>query len=69
MRCVVCGTEIPQERLEALPNTQYCVECSQEKRHRVFPMYSHKTAPELVIISANDTEAIRRAERANRRSR
>ena len=28
MNCQDCQTEIPQERLEALPGTKYCVKCS-----------------------------------------
>jgi len=32
-RCVVCGTRIPDERLEALPDTAYCVkDASREER-------------------------------------
>lgn len=35
-RCIVCGKEIPAERLEALPYTLMCVSCAsaQEKRNR-----------------------------------
>ena len=28
--CIRCGQEIPEERLEALPETRLCVGCSQE---------------------------------------
>jgi YteA family regulatory protein len=28
-RCSVCGRAIPEERLEAIPETQLCVECSE----------------------------------------
>lgn len=28
MLCQDCGAEIPKERLEALPNTKYCVKCA-----------------------------------------
>lgn len=32
-RCVVCGAQIPDERLEALPDTAYCVkDASREER-------------------------------------
>lgn len=30
-RCVVCGTDIPYERLEAVPYTAYCVEHTPER--------------------------------------
>ncbi|MCQ2582724.1 MAG: TraR/DksA family transcriptional regulator [Treponema sp.] len=35
-RCVVCGKEIPEERLEALPWTTMCVQCASaaERRNR-----------------------------------
>jgi hypothetical protein len=29
LRCEFCGKEIPPERLEILPDTTTCVECSQ----------------------------------------
>jgi hypothetical protein len=29
-RCRVCGAEIPQERLEVIPDTLVCVKCSQK---------------------------------------
>jgi RNA polymerase-binding transcription factor DksA len=29
--CELCGKVIPKERLEALPETKRCVECSREK--------------------------------------
>lgn len=30
--CDVCGTEIPEERLEAIPATSLCVQCSTDRR-------------------------------------
>lgn len=35
-RCLVCGKEIPQERLEALPYALMCVSCAnaEERRNR-----------------------------------
>lgn len=29
-KCQECGTEIPKARVEALPNVQYCIKCSDE---------------------------------------
>jgi RNA polymerase-binding transcription factor DksA len=29
MKCIDCGAEIPKARLELLPNTTYCVKCSE----------------------------------------
>lgn len=31
MICTECGTEIPMERLEILPDTKTCVKCSSVK--------------------------------------
>jgi DksA/TraR C4-type zinc finger protein len=28
--CRICGAEIPQERLEVIPDTMVCVKCSQK---------------------------------------
>jgi DnaK suppressor protein len=30
--CDACGTEIPEERLEAIPATSMCVQCSTDRR-------------------------------------
>lgn len=30
--CDICGTEIPEERLEAIPATSLCVQCSTDRR-------------------------------------
>ena len=34
MNCVICKNEIPPKRLEVLPNTKTCVNCSQESPKR-----------------------------------
>ncbi len=67
--CNICNTKIPLERLEILPYTKTCVNCSTEKRKVVFSVYDHKTAPSLVIIDGDNYEAIRLAERAHFRAR
>lgn len=33
-KCVVCGQEIPRERLEAVPETPYCVRDAAREEHR-----------------------------------
>lgn len=33
-RCDVCGREIPEERLEALPATPLCMRCAAQRRPR-----------------------------------
>jgi RNA polymerase-binding protein DksA len=32
--CINCGKPIPQARLEAIPQTPYCVDCQQELERR-----------------------------------
>ena len=67
--CAKCGSEIPEMRLEALPNTTRCVKCSDEKGYKGYMVFDHKTAPNIVLVPKEDEEAIRIADRANARSR
>jgi hypothetical protein len=69
MQCEHCGSPIPQERLEALPNTTMCKPCSENNPAPFLArmIYSHKTAGELFV--ARNTEDIRRLEREYRRAR
>jgi hypothetical protein len=69
MSCNSCGGEIPPIRLEIFPDTQCCASCSTTPKNRVFMMYSHKTAGEIVAVNGADTEALRIAEREYRRCR
>ena len=67
--CRICGAEIPEERIEAIPGTTTCVKCTTVKSVHGFMVFGHKTAGELVMISPDDTEAMRQAQRSNKRSR
>jgi hypothetical protein len=72
MDCIYCKNEIDFDRYEFLVETNrsmVCISCSSENRAVGFLSYSHKTAPELVMIPANNKEKIRRCERVNRRAR
>jgi hypothetical protein len=72
MRCVSCHFRIDHERAEFIKEfsrPQVCRECSTERRAVGFMDYGHKTAPQLVMCSANATETIRILHRANRRAR
>jgi hypothetical protein len=72
MNCIYCKTDVGIDRYEFLVETGrkiICKECSMEQRAVGFLSYSHKTAPELVMVPANNKESIRRCDRANRRSR
>lgn len=68
-KCKVCGKSIPQERLEALPDTTTCVEHSNATARVGFMSFAHKTAPSLVMLDAEDTEAVRLARNAFLRKR
>ena len=69
MKCFDCQMEIPQARLDALPDTEYCVHCADNYTERVVGrmIYSHKTAGELVL--ARGKENIRRLNREYARAR
>jgi hypothetical protein len=72
MNCVYCKNCVGVDRYEFLIETGrkiICKDCSVENRAVGFLSYSHKTAPELVMIPANNKESIRRCDRVNRRAR
>ena len=70
MNCKDCGTEIPKERIE-LGYSDYCVKCSDNHNAGVvgFMDFAHKTGGEIVIVKRDDAEALRLADRANKRAR
>lgn len=69
--CKKCGQPIPHERLEILPNTHTCVHCSDVGTVIGFmvPTANKGCAPEIQMVSTKDTEGVRQALRAHRRSR
>ena len=69
VQCEKCGTEIPAERLECLPNTKTCVECSTVKKVVGFMVFDHKTGGTPILVNPDDKETLRQAQRANRRAR
>ena len=69
MYCVSCNVQIPLERLEALPSTKHCLNCSDVTKPIGMMVWAHKTAPTLAIIDSNDIESVTKAVRANKRSR
>lgn len=68
-KCMKCDCEIPAMRLEALPNTTTCVGCSRVSSYVGFLDWSHKTAPEIVMIPSDQRENIRRAQAISERRR
>lgn len=67
--CNVCGKPIPPERVEAIPDTLTCVDCSTVQKYKGFLVFGHKTGGETVLINPSDKEALRQAKRFNRRAR
>lgn len=47
VRCEFCGKEIPPERLEILPDTSTCVQCSQTK---------HYSEEEVLGLNSSETQ-------------
>ncbi len=69
MNCFDCGNEIPEARLQAVPDTDYCVKCADKHTEPVVGrmIYNHKTAGEVVF--ARGKENIRRLNREYSRAR
>ena len=69
MKCLDCGNPISSARIEAMPNTDYCVNCADNHAAPVVArmIYSHKTAGELFI--ATGKENVRRLNREYSRAR
>ena len=62
MECIKCQSPIPSERLEALPDTQFCVNCSEEKPKIGFTDWDKKT-PELLIVETEDFNRLEKLEK------
>jgi hypothetical protein len=72
MNCVSCFGSVDTERSEFLieyHRPMICRSCSTEQRMVGYMDYGHKTAPQLVMCSANAKETRRILDRANRRAR
>lgn len=41
-KCKNCGCEIPEKRLQILPNTTTCVKCSESQKVAGFPLITGK---------------------------
>jgi RNA polymerase-binding transcription factor DksA len=67
--CSDCKTDIPAARLEFLPDTEYCVKCSDKHTFKSVAriIYSHKADCELFI--AKSREDARRLTRVYERAR
>lgn len=66
--CKTCGRPIPAARLEALPDTEFCVVHSLTQKHQGLMVSSHKTGSEFSFLPT-DPEQRRQALNAHRRKR
>ena len=61
MLCTNCLNLIPEERLLALPNTQTCVNCSQEVAKVGITIWD-KTTPHFFVVEPEVAQEYRRLE-------
>ena len=56
MNCLDCNNEIPVARIEAIGETDYCVNCADKHAAPVVArmIYSHKTAGEVFIAKGKE---------------
>lgn len=66
MDCKICGNEIPQGRLEVLPNATTCVKCSDTQKLGVIQVITGKTT--YSQLQFTDQKTANRINRAMRRS-
>jgi hypothetical protein len=67
--CIKCKNTIPAERLEVLPETHTCVNCSGVQKYCGVMVYEHKTAPTLQYIRPENKEALETMKRFINRAR
>lgn len=69
MKCTDCGEQIHTARLEALPDTQFCINCSDKHTFKYVcrVIYPHKTGGDLFVAKSKE-DAVR-LDREHRRAR
>lgn len=67
--CYKCKSVIPRERLEVLPDTQTCVQCSGVQKYVGAMIFDHKTAPRLAFVRPENKEAVQALKRFVKRAR
>ena len=60
MNCELCGDLIHPDRLEILPTTTSCINCSDLVTDPIvgFMIYTHKTAGEVIMTSGKENVLI-----------
>lgn len=68
-QCADCGLEIPELRIELLPDTKWCISCSDKHTFKSVAriIYSHKSDCELFV--ASNPEDARLLQRVYERAR
>lgn len=67
--CIRCKKVIPRERLEVLPETHTCKECSTVQKYVGAMIFDHKTAPRLAYVRPENTQAVETLKRFVNRAR
>jgi hypothetical protein len=67
--CTDCGQPISTARLDAVPSTEYCINCVDKHTEPVVArmIYSHKTAGEVVFAKGKENQRL--LDREYRRAR
>ena len=50
MDCIFCNNQIPETRIQAIPDTQTCVKCSDAKKVLGFTVVEHKTGNWVQVV-------------------
>lgn len=65
MKCISCEDIIPKERLDILPETKKCVQCSDEEKVGCVDITYHKTGNTIQIMPKSQAEKINKAAKRN----
>ncbi len=61
MNCKSCNKKISIKRLKAIPETEYCVECSEEQKMLGITVWD-KTCPMVQIVKKSEADEFWRFE-------
>jgi len=67
--CFKCKCVIPMERLDVLPDTQTCVQCSGVEKYVGAMIFDHKTAGRLEYVNPKNKQAVETLKRFVNRAR
>lgn len=66
--CIECGVQIPKERIEVLPETQTCVNCSKVTAKIAITAWNDLTS-ELIIIEPEQADILKNLEKKEKKSK